>query len=281
MAEVGQYNTLSVTRRTRGGYVLGAGDDAVFLPAAEAPDALDVGKRLRVFVYTDSEGTCVGSTRTPKASVGEFAFLRCVQVSSHGAFLDWGMPKDLFVPFAEQHTRMVPGRSYVVAVCLDRRVTRAMASSKLAPFFDYDLRALSVGDEVPLLVFGHNQIGTQVVVDQTYVGLIYADALHAHLPVGSELTGYVTGLRDDNRVDVSLNRPVATGTGAGRDSAQQLVLQALRAASGGYLPLHDRSPPAEIQQRLGLSKQAFKRAVGGLYKARRITLGPDGIRLAE
>lgn len=280
MVQVGRYNTLEVRKQTRSGFQLGSGPDAVFLPGPQAPEGLQPGTRLRVFVYTDSEGILVGSTHTPKASVGEFAFLQCVQVNQHGAFLDWGMPKDLFVPFAEQYARMEPGQGYVVAVCLDERVTRAMASSKLAPFFDYDLRELSVGDPQPLLVFGHTPIGTQVVVDQRYVGLIYADSMFEHLPVGSELTGYVAALRDDNRVDISLTRPDATGTGGGRDRAQQLILDAM-GSSGGFLPLHDRSPPADIQRRLGLSKQAFKRAVGGLYKARRIRLEDAGIRLAE
>lgn len=280
MVHVGRYNTLTVVRQSGGGFLLGEADRPVFLPAQQAPDDIEVGRALRVFVYTDSEANLIASTDRPRAVVGEFAFLECVQVSQHGAFLDWGMPKDLFVPFAEQHHRMVEGRSYVVIVCLDKHVDRAMASSKLGPFFDYDLDDLVIGDPQDLLVFAHNDVGAQVVVDQRYVGLVYTDATFRELPIGSELTGYIAGLRADNRIDIALSRPEPVADSGQLTDAQETILTALRRAQG-FLPIHDGSDPREIQQLLGLSKTVFKRSAGGLYKARLIRIEDDGLHLLE
>jgi len=280
MVDIGRYNELTVEGEGRDGLLLGRPPQEVVLPRDECPEGTTVGDRLRVFVYTDSKERLIGSMREAKVQVGEFALLRCVHVDGHGAFLDWGMPKDLFVPFAEQHWRMEEGRSYVVAVCLDKHVDRPMASTKLGPFFDYDLRGLAVGDELAVLVFGHNDAGAQVVVDQRYVGLVYTDATFRVLPVGTEVTGYVAALRGDNRIDISLTRPDTRASSEGRGAAQDAILAALRRGDG-FLPLHDKSTPAEIQQRLGLSKTVFKRSAGALYKARLIRIEDDGLHLVE
>ena len=193
--------------------------------------------------------------------------------------MDWGLPKDLFVPFALQHQRMVAGRRYVVHVGWDGRGERLVGSSKLSPYFDYDASELQLGDEVDLLVFGVSELGAQVVVDQCYAGMIFTDATFRPIRVGEALRGYVARVRADNRVDVTLSPPNAKAS-AQRDQAQTAILAALSAA-GGFLPLHDKSSPAAIEELLGMSKKVFKRAVGGLYKAEKLQLQPDGIRLLD
>ena len=278
MVAIGRFNTLKVVEKTRHGFLLGDGRDRVFLDYQYAPADLAIDQSLRVFVYSSGPDLPAATTATPKVVLGEFGYLRCVDVTEHGAFVDWGMPKDLFVPFAEQHTRMEAGRSYVVAVGWDERGQRLMASSKLGPYFDYDLSDLQVGDSLSLLVFGHNASGAQVVIDQRHVGLIYTDATTRPLHVGDELTGYAARIREDNRVDVVLTPPGGVHNAEVRDQVQQEILHALQEA-GGFLPLHDKSSPADIARLLGISKKVFKRSAGTLYKERRIRIAEDGIYL--
>ena len=209
MLQVGRHNLLSVAARSQDGFLLGAGPEQALLPFEEAPEGLEPGQQLRVFVYVDSRHNPLATTRPARAQVGDIAFLKCVQVSEHGAFLDWGIPKDLFVPFAEQHRRMVEGQSYVVVVRMDRHVRRPMASSKLGSFLEYKIQGVALGSEQPVLVFDHNEAGAKVVVAQRYLGLIYTDATFRKLPIGSEHVGYVERLRKAAGKKVSINSAYA------------------------------------------------------------------------
>lgn len=272
--EIGRHNRLSVVELVAGGVLLGAGDRDLFLPSHLLEPNVAVGDRIEVFVYTDGEGAPQATTWQPAATLGEIAYLRCVAVTRSGAYLDWGVPKDLYVPPDQQTTRMVEGRRYVVAVCLDRKGERLMGSAHVAEHFDYDVDDVSPGQEVDLLVYGRTEAGIQVVVDRRYRGLIHNAHVHQKLTIGTALRGFIGNVRDDNRLDITLARPGVEGM----KDAQETILAALKAA-GGSLALHDRSPPAAIERALGISKKAFKRGVGGLYKARKIVIEDGGIRL--
>lgn len=276
MIEIGRFHRLPVVELVAGGVLLGAGDRELFLPSHLLESPAAIGDRIEVFVYTDGEGAPQATSWRPAATLGEIEYLRCVAVTRAGAYLDWGVPKDLYVPPDEQETRMVEGRRYVVAVCLDRKGERLMGSAHLSEHFDYDVEDVAPGDEVDLLVYGRTDAGIQVVVDRRHRGLVHHSNVHQELPTGTRLRGFVDNVRHDNRLDITLTRRGIEGI----EDAREAILAALKAA-GGSLPLHDRSSPQEIERVLHMSKKAFKRGVGGLYKARRIVIDEDGIRLVE
>lgn len=272
MIEIGRKNRLVAVRRAPPGVYLGQEGNEVLLPNRHVPASLEMGAELDVFVYTDSDDRPVATTQKPHAEVGEFACLEVIDIGPHGAFMDWGLDKDLFVPFAEQETRMLRGEKYVVAVCLDERTQRVMGTSRLTQFFDTDTTELEVRQVVELLVYRRTELGAQVVVNQRYPGLIYQSDTFAELTVGSRLSGFVQRVREDGKLDISLKPPGA----AGRDGDTQALVQALKAA-GGHLPLHDNSTPDTIAKALHMSKKAFKRAAGNLYRQRLVELSPRGI----
>ncbi len=273
---VGRYNTLEVMHEADPGLYLGDEEEVVLLPWRYVPEGTKVGEQLRVFVYTDSEDRPVATTLTPTAVVGDFAFLEVVAVTQQGAFLNWGLAKDLFAPFGELNSHVEVGRRYVFAVSLNERDGRVKASGQLRSHFDYDVEDVQEGDEVDLLVYGRNDIGVLVVVDGRHAGIVYNDEMFRPLETGDELTGYVKVVRPDNKLDIRLQRTGAEAV----DDAQQVVVEAAR-ANGGFLPLHDKSSPEDIRAELALSKKAFKRALGALYKARRVELSPEGVRLLD
>jgi uncharacterized protein len=270
--EIGKTNRLTAVRRAPPGVYLESEGREVLLPNRLVPADLVLGTQLEVFVYTDSNDRPVATTQKPLAEVGQFAFSYVIDVTPHGAFLDWGLDKDLFAPLAEQESRLMKGDACVVAVCLDEHTQRVMASTRLSQFFETDLSALTVPQSVELLVYRQTELGTMVIVDELYSGLIYSSDTRTELKIGDRLQGYVQRLREDGKVDVSLRPPGA----AGRDNDTQALVRALD-ESGGYLPLHDQSPPEEISRRLGMSKKAFKRASGTLYRQRLVELSPKGI----
>lgn len=276
MIEIGKFNRLTVTEHIGPGYTLTDGRDTVLLPNKLAGGEHQPGESLEVFVYTDSEDRPVATTQKPLAQVGDFACLKAVDSSIHGVFMDWGLDKDLFVPKSEQHAPMVVGRSYVVAVFLDNTTGRVAAASRLGEFFDYDLSAVKVGEEVDLLVYGYSAQGTQVIVSDRFSGLVYASEIFSPLAVGQRLKGFVSKVRDDNKLDIRLQR---SGQNAQRD-AESVVLHALEEA-GGSLPVGDKSLKEDVYDLLGLSKKAFKAAVGSLYKAGKVEPGALTTKLTK
>lgn len=273
--EIGDFHELKIVRLIDRGVMLGAGDRELFLPSHMVPRDAKVDDAIEVFIYADHDGSPQATTKQPAALVDEIAHLKCVSVTGSGAFLEWGIPKDLYVPPDQQTTRMVEGRSYVVAIILDKKGERLMGSAHLAKHFNYDIDNVEVDDEVDLLVHGHSEAGVQVVVNRCYRGLIHNNEVHQRLDVGEELEGFVRKVRPDNRLDITLIRRGVEGIA----DAQTIILDALKEA-GGSLAFHDKSPPAEIQRAFGLSKKAFKRGLGALYKARSIVIEGGGFRLA-
>lgn len=275
MIYLGQSQDLEVMRLVAVGAFLGDETGEVLLPYKYVPTGLSVGDSLRVFVHTDSEDRLVAVTRMPSATLGNVAVMEVVDQTSHGVFVDWGLEKDLFVPEIEQHHAMRVGSRYVVEVRSDERTDRLIGSTRLGRFFDPKIDYMRPRREVELLVWSFNDVGAQVVVDGRHSGLIYSEQVPRNLKVGDALQGYVVRLREGGKIDISLRK---LGMAAGLD-AQAMVLEALGARGDGFLPLHDKSSPADIAQHFDLSKRVFKAAIGGLFKRERIELLSDGIRL--
>lgn len=271
MLQIDAFHTLEVREEKPFGVLLG--DDSIVLPRRHVPEGCKVGDELTVFVYQNADGSTVATSKKPKGKVGEFACLRCIDTMQHGAFLDWGLEKDLFVPNDEQPLRMRVDRHYVVAITTDTQ-NRVMGSGRVREFLDDDMSALYIGKAVELIVYEHHELGLKVIVDHRWEGMIYKSDLFEKLRIGSKLSGAVTKVRDDARVDVRI-RSVGR---KGRDEGQEQLLTALRGAEG-YLALHDKSSPEEVKEGVQMSKKAFKRAIGNLLRARIIRLEEGGIRL--
>ena len=275
MLEFGCIHHLPVAAIDAQGAWLLAGRVRVLLPAREVPAGLKLGEYLDVFVYGDATGTPVASLRRPKALVGEFAFLKVTKLGPHGAFLDWGMEKDLLVPVKEQFEPMQPGRSYVVKVRLDRQ-GRPLGTARIDKCLSNAEIEVAAGDQVDLLVWQFSALGAKVIVNNRHAGLLYRDEIGNRLNFGDRLTGYVRRIREDHKLDVTLRQGVTSEI----DAAKAKIMAAL-AKGGGVLALHDHSPPAAVEAALRMSKKQFKKAVGGLYKAGVITLSERGISLNQ
>ncbi|GAB4025355.1 CvfB family protein [Spirosoma gilvum] len=282
MIEIGRINTLTALRQTSVGFFLGDLSDRktqdfandILLPNKYVPDTLEVDDDIDVFVYTDSEDRPIATTLTPAIQRNEFATLQVVSVTNAGAFLDWGLEKDLLVPHREQSRPMQVGEWYVVFMYLDRRTNRLVASSKVGRFLDPDVSELVVGEEVQLLAYETTDLGLNVIINNRYKGLIYANEIFRTVRPGDPLIGYIKTIRADGLVDVSLQK-------AGFENVEpnaQRILATLK-AENGFLPLTDNSPPEEIYSTLEMSKKTFKKAIGTLYRERKIVLEEKGIRL--
>lgn len=277
MLEIGRINKLIALRQTSVGFFLGHPDDErddVLLPNKYVPTDLRVEDEIDVFIYTDSEDRPIATTLTPHIMRDEFAPLPVVAVSNVGAFLNWGLEKDLLVPFREQSKPMHEGEWYVVFLYLDEDTGRLVASSKVSRFLDPDASDLVANDPVDLLAYEITDLGVNVIINDRYQGLLYHNELFRPVQVGDRMPGFVKRVRDDDRVDVSLQQ---MGFENVEPSAQR-ILEALQQAKG-FLPLNDSSPPEAIHKALEMSKKTFKKAIGTLYKDRRIEIRDDGIAL--
>lgn len=278
MIKIGKYNTLTVARDTEHGLYLADPESGreVLLPGHMITDDMVSGKEIEVFVYTDSQNRPIATTERPFAVVGEFAFLQVNDVNNYGAFLDWGIGKDLLVPFAQQKSRMFKGGIYPVYVYLDKTTDRVVASAKIEKFLGNIIPEYTPGNRVSLLVIDHNEAGYRVIVDNLHWGMVYESDLGKPLEVESTTEGYVKKVRPDGKIDVAVG-PVAA------ERVGRLSHAILRAATeaGGVLGLSDRSTPEEIKEILGCSKKDFKKAVGHLYKEGKIAIDADSITLTN
>ncbi len=278
MIKLGDWNELTVNRFTdHGAYLDGGRVGEILMPNAYLERGVRVGDQVNVFVYLDQEERLVATTESPLARVGDFAWLRVAWVNEYGAFLDWGLMKDLFVPFREQKMRMEKDRYYLVYIYIDEDTRRIVGTAKVerwlqpAPAAEYHR-----GRQVELLVQQKTELGFKVIVDNAYSGLVYRDQVFEEPHAGDRLTGSVVNVRPDGKLDVSLQR---LGKQRFQDFAE-VLLEELQTA-GGFLPYTDKSDSSEIAERFGVSKKTFKRAVGTLYKNRTIVLEEKGIRLSS
>lgn len=273
---LGQTNRLTVVRRAEQGLYLSGGPEDILLPNRYVPKGANVGDELDVFVYLDSEERLVATTETPLAQVGDFAWLEVAWVNQFGAFLDWGLMKDLFVPFSEQKMKMQKGRSYLVHIHLDPQTYRIVASAKIERYLSKDWPPYHGGDEVDALIWQKTDLGFKAIVDDQFAGLLFDDEIFRELHSGDRLRAFVKQVRPDGKIDLSLQRK---GQKAVADFSD-ILLNHLR-TNGGFSALGDKSPAEEIYALFGVSKKVFKKAVGDLYRRRLITIENEGIRVNE
>lgn len=278
MIRIGDYNTLEIIRETDQGLYLGAENgDEVLLPNRYVPESYKIWDKINVFVYLDNEERPVAVTDKPYITRDEFAVLRCNDVTKHGAFLDWGMVKELFCPFKEQAFKMKAGGWYLVYCYLDEETDRLVASSKTNQFLDNSELTVNKFDEVDIIVSHPSELGMNVIVNKKHLGLIFNEDIFKDISVGDRLTGIVKKIRKDNKLDIVLGQIGYRKIEPNAD----LVMQRLQDSKEGFLALNDKSAPEAIKQELQMSKKTFKKAIGTLYKQRLITIESDGIRLVE
>ena len=275
MIKLGDWNELKVTRFSdHGAYLDGGSVGEILMPNAYVERGVRVNDMVNVFVYLDQEERLVGTTEQPLARVGDFAYLRVAWVNEYGAFLHWGLMKDLFVPFREQKMRMEIDRSYIVYIYIDEETHRIVATAKVEKWLkDASQKEYYRGREVEMLIQQKTDLGFKVIVDNAYRGLIYSDQIYEEPHTGDRMTGCVVNVRPDGKLDLSMQR---IGKGRFRDFAEVLMEELQK--EGGVLPFTDKSSSEEIAERFGVSKKTFKRAVGNLYKERKIVLFDGGIR---
>ncbi len=278
MIEIGRYNTLRILRETSVGLYLGdeSGED-VLLPNKYIPDQFTPGDDITVFVYRDHEERKVATTLTPKILLNEFAFLKTTAVTDVGAFLDWGMEKELMVPFREQRQKLETGRWYVVYMDIDHKTDRLFASNKLDKYLKNENLTVSEGEKVDILIIQKTDLGYNVIVNNRHKGLIFENEIFKQLNIGDKLKGYVKQIREDNKLDISIN-PI--GYRNSIDPNCELVYKTL-VENDGHLAVTDKSSAEEIYSLFGMSKKAYKKAVGALYKQRKISIQSDGLTLLE
>lgn len=274
--QLGKFNRLTVARRAEQGLYLSGGPEDILLPNRYIPEGAEIGDEIDVFVYLDNEERLVATTEHPYAEVGDFAWLEVAWVNQFGAFLDWGLMKDLFVPFREQKMKMQKGRSYLVHIHLDPETYRIMASAKVERYLSNDYPPYHGGDEVDALIWQKTDLGFKVVVDNQFAGLLFDDEIFRELHSGDRLRAYVKQVRPDGKIDLSLQRK---GQRAVKDFSE-ILLEHLQ-THGGRTALGDKSPADEIYAVFGVSKKVFKKAVGDLYRRRLIVIADDGISLVD
>ncbi|WP_203296332.1 CvfB family protein [Luteirhabdus pelagi] len=277
MLHLGQYQDLIILRETDPGLYLGDGEEnEVLLPHKYKPEEFEIGDSIRVFIYLDHEERPIATTLEPYITLNDFGFLSCVDVNKFGAFLDWGLEKQLFVPFKEQAWPMKEGNWYVVYLYLDEVTNRLVASSRTNKFTDNKSLTVDKFDEVEIMVTHLSDKGANVIVNGKHLGLIYIDDIFEDIRAGDRMKAFVKKIREDNKIDIVLHSPGYRSI----EPNANYILDELKAA-GGFLPLHDKSDPETIKNELGLSKKSFKKAIGSLYKDRQIDIKPDGIELKK
>lgn len=257
-----------------GVYLDGGSDGEILLPKRYVPEVCEIGDTVQVFIYNDSEDRLIATTEKPYAMVGEFAALEVVEVNEVGAFLDWGLMKNLMVPFREQKLKMEEGRRYPVFVFVDFDSKRITASAKIEKFVDESKPELEVGQEVDLLIYKKTDMGWKAVINQQYTGVLYDNEIFKEIHTGETMKGFVKQIRPDDKIDLMLQK-----AGFEKIDDFTLKLHALLKEADGFLPFTDKSQADDIYEEFGISKKTFKKAVGDLYKKRQILLEPDGIRL--
>jgi predicted RNA-binding protein (virulence factor B family) len=275
--ELGKYNQLEVVKEVDFGLYLDGGDDGeILLPARYVPEGTKVGDMLNVFIYLDNEERLVATTLDPYAQVGQFAYLEVAWVNQYGAFLNWGLMKDLFVPFREQKMKMQVGRKYIVHVHLDDESYRIMASAKVEHFLSEEKPEYEVGEEVNILVWQHTDLGYKAIIDNKYSGLLYENEIFQPISIGMQLMAFIKQVREDGKIDLELQQG---GMKKVKNFSETLL--AYIKEQRGFIRFTDKSDAEQIYKTFGVSKKTFKKAVGDLYKQRLIVLEPNGIYLVR
>lgn len=277
MIELGKMNTLEVVREEERGLYLEAGEmGEILLPYKDIPENTNIGDLLDVFIYRDSADRMIATTQTPKAMVGDIAVLEVTQVTAHGAFLDWGLVKDLMLPFGEQKRKVSAGVKVVVRVYIDEETDRITATARLGRYFGKTGRKYLENEEVNIMIVDRTELGYRVAVEGVDWGLIYHNQIFQPLTTGEKLKGYVQEVRNDGKIDIILQKP-------GPEKALTLSKQILGSlnANDGFLALDDKADPSDILAYFNVSKKTYKRALSQLYKEKKITFEGGGVRLVK
>jgi len=277
MFEIGKYTTLTILRDTDPGLYLGKeaeAEDVILLPHKYKPETFEIGDEIKVFIYLDYDERPIATTLEPFVELNGFGYLRCADVTKHGAFMDWGLEKHLFVSFKEQARPMKVDNWYIVHLYLDEQTTRLAGSSKTNQFLQNENLTVEVYDEVSILVTHLTDKGANVIINGVHKGLIYLEDIFEDIRTGDRLKAFIKKIRYDNKIDVVLQKQGYRSI----EPNANYILDELK-ASGGFLPIHDKSSPEVIKETLGLSKKSFKKAIGSLYKDKQIVIKEDGIEL--
>jgi len=277
MIRLGEYNTLEILRETDPGLYLGdTQENVVLLPHRYKPENFNIGDMLEVFVYLDYDERPVATTLTPHVLLNDFGYLHCSDVNEFGAFMDWGVQKQLFVPFKEQARPMKVGNWYIVYMYMDMQTNRLVGSSKTNKYLNNDTVTLKKFDQVSIMVTHITDLGANVIINGTHKGLIFINDIFEDIRTGDTMKAFVKSVRDDNKIDVVLQSPGYRSI----EPNANFILEELKAA-GGFMSLHDKSDPQDIKNELGMSKKSFKKAIGTLYKDKQIQIKQDGISLID
>lgn len=280
MSIVGKKINLEVLRNTEIGLFLDTENrehDGILLPKRYIPKGVDVGDFIDVFIYRDSEDRIIATRLEPYIHIGEFAYLTVNKVEPYGAFLDWGLPKDLFVPVSQQRSLMINEGIYLVYAYIDEQTDRIAATAKVHRYLQNEAEGLEIGEEVELLICDETDLGIRVIINNKFWGLIFHNEIFQNLSEGQKTKGYIKSIREtDKKIDVTLKKE---GMEEVKDARSQII-EALHDA-GGFLPLHDKSAPEAIYEELEMSKKVFKKAIGNLYKDQMISIKKDGIQIIE
>jgi len=275
MLQLGEFQELEILRETDPGLFLGnTQGDEVLLPHRYKPEEYIIGDTIQVFIYLDNEERPIATTETPYVLLNEFGYLQCSAVNKYGAFMDWGLVKQLFVPFKEQARPMKQGNWYIVYVYLDQKTDRLVGSSKTNKFLSNENLSIKKYDQVNAMITHITDKGANVIINGKYKGLIYLEDIFEDIRTGDKMKAYVKKIREDQKVDLVLQEPGYRSI----EPNATYIIEELEAA-GGFLPFHDKTPPEIIKNELGLSKKSFKKAVGSLYKNKQIIIKEDGIEL--
>lgn len=274
--ELGKFNQLEVVKQVDFGMYLDGGEEGeILLPNRYVPDGCEVGDWLNVFLYLDNEERLIATTLTPLVQVGQFACLEVAWINQFGAFLNWGLMKDLFVPFSEQKMKMQVGKKYVIYAHLDDESYRIVASAKVDRYLSKEKATYEPGEEVNILIWQKTDLGFKAIIDHKYSGLLYDNEIFQNIRTGMTMKAFVKQVRDDGKIDLMLQKAGFEKV----DDFSKVLLDRLK-QEGGKLALNDKSPADEIYAVFGVSKKTFKKGVGDLYKKRLISLDEDGIRLS-
>ncbi|CZF86111.1 CvfB family protein [Grimontia marina] len=278
MIKIGQLNHLTVVKEVEFGVFVDGGDEYgnILLPKRYVPKGTRIGDEIEVFIYFDSVDDVIATTETPLAQVGQFAKLKCINTKAVGAFLNWGLPKDLLVPFSEQRIKMQEGRDYLVFLYVDNASGRIVGSTKFNKFLDKTPARYKKGDQVHVTVAEETELGYKCAVNDAHWGLLFKSEVFGKLFIGKNLKAYIKQIREDGKIDLSLQK---LGKGKVDDLSEKIIRTLDR--KGGFLPVNDKSSPDQIFELFRTSKATFKKTIGGLYKERRIRIEKDGIYLIK
>jgi predicted RNA-binding protein (virulence factor B family) len=275
--EIGKYNTLKIVKEVDFGLYLSEDNETeILLPARYIPQNVKIGDEIEVFIYKDNEERLIATTDHPYGTIGEFRYLKVKEISDAGTFLDWGIMKDLLVPYREQKSKMEPGRYYLVYIYLDFVTKRITASERIDKFLDNIPPEYSKNQQVSITIANETDLGYKVIINNAHWGLLYRNEIFKKISKGEQHIGYIKEIREDDKIDVSLY-PIGYDK---TDSISEKIMKKLK-ENDGFLPIHDKSDASEIHELFSCSKKSFKMAIGALYKKRRITIKENGIQATK